>query len=364
MLLRAVTFSSVSELKPFLERVRRIADENKKLQSKGKRPAKGHSMYLNERSRRTGGGAAGVDQRGRLNPASIVLARGAPNGRCMAKDCLAQGSTMQKMLTKSEKADWLNFARKIEKYKGQGNQPVYFPMCKKCRTKMGNGTDIQHMDGNPANKIKGRTPYQRERTALQAEATKKVAAAKATAKVVALVAGPVIVQPAPAPTPTPVAEPAPAPSPAPIVQPVAAVVAVVETELERMKRLNAIEEQELTMMRAQELQFYRGQQAQQESQGQQLAIANKPHTVHDIQMAEARLEGLKKSVTSSSLALQNMHRASGSSIHMISLSLQKIVKLPVQSVQMSSHDRSRNRTPLTVDARVVQRLLQFRYQVA
>ena len=137
MLLRAVTFSSVSELKPFLERVRRIADENKKLQSKGKRPAKGHSMYLNERSRRTGGGAAGVDQRGRLNPASIVLARGAPNGRCMAKDCLAQGSTMQKMLTKSEKADWLNFARKIEKYKGQGNQPVYFPMCKKCRTKMG-----------------------------------------------------------------------------------------------------------------------------------------------------------------------------------------------------------------------------------
>jgi hypothetical protein len=260
MLLRAVTFSSVSELKPFLERVRRIADENKKLQSKGKRPAKGHSMYLNERSRRTGGGAAGVDQRGRLNPASIVLARGAPNGRCMAKDCLAQGSTMQKMLTKSEKADWLNFARKIEKYKGQGNQPVYFPMCKKCR-KMGNGTDIQHMDGNPANKIKGRTPYQRERTALQAEATKKVAAAKATAKVVALVAGPVIVQPAP--TPTPVAEPAPAPSPAPIAQPVAAVVAVVETELERMKRLNAIEEQELTMMRAQELQFYRGQQAQQ-----------------------------------------------------------------------------------------------------
>jgi hypothetical protein len=100
-------------------------------------------------------------------------------------------------------------------------------------------------------------------------------------------------------------------------------VAVVETELERMKRLNAIEEQELTMMRAQELQFYRGQQAQLESQGQQLAIANKPHTVHDIQMAEARLEGLKKSVTSSSLALQNMHRASGSSIHMISLSLQK-----------------------------------------
>ena len=93
---------------------------------------------------------------------------------------------------------------------------------------------------------------------MQAEATKKVAAAKATAKVVALVAGPVIVQPAPAPTPTPVAEPAPAPSPAPIAQPVAAVVDVVETELERMKRLNAIEEQELTMMRAQELQFYRG----------------------------------------------------------------------------------------------------------
>ena len=47
----------------------------------------------------------------------------------------------------------------------------------------------------------------------------------------------------------------------------------------------------------------------QESQGQQLAIADKPHTVHEIQVAEARLEGLKKSVTSSSLALQNMQVA-------------------------------------------------------
>ena len=89
----------------------------------------------------------------------------------------------------------------------------------------------------------------------------------------------------------------------------AAVVAAVETELERMKRLNDIQEQELAMMRAQQLQFYRNQQIQQDPQGQQLAIANQPHNVHEIQMAEARLEGLKKSVTSSSLALQNMQVA-------------------------------------------------------
>jgi hypothetical protein len=121
---------------------------------------------------------------------------------------------------------------------------------------MGNGTDIPHMDGNPASKIKGRTQFQRERTAMHAEATKVAAAAKATAKVAALKAGPVIVQPAPASAPAPVAEPAHAPSPAPIAQPVAAVAAVVETELERMKRLNDIQEQELAMMRAQQLQFY------------------------------------------------------------------------------------------------------------
>ena len=113
----------------------------------------------------------------------------------MAKDCLAQGSTMQKMLTKKEKADWLNFSRKLEKYKGQGNQPVYFPVCKSCRSKMAKGTDIQHMDGNPVNKIKGWSQHQQERTAMQVEATKKKAAAKAAAKVAALAAGPVIVQP-------------------------------------------------------------------------------------------------------------------------------------------------------------------------
>jgi hypothetical protein len=31
---------------------------------------------------------------------------------------------MQKMLTKKEKADWLNFSRKLEKYKGQGRKPA------------------------------------------------------------------------------------------------------------------------------------------------------------------------------------------------------------------------------------------------
>ena len=70
------------------ERVRRIADENKKLQAKGKRPAKGHSMYLNERSKPPGGGAAGVDQHGRINQAPNAKA---PNGRCMAKGCCVPG---------------------------------------------------------------------------------------------------------------------------------------------------------------------------------------------------------------------------------------------------------------------------------
>ena len=113
--------------------------------------------------------------------------------------------------------------------------------------------------------------------------------------------------PAPAPAPAPVAAPAPAPSPATIAQPVAAVAAAVETELERMKRLNDMQAQELEMMKAQQLQFYRMQQMQQDTQGQQqLAIANQPHNAHEIQMAEARLEVLKKNVTSSALALQNM----------------------------------------------------------
>ena len=117
------------------------------------------------------------------------------------------------------------------------------------------------------------------------------------------------VQPAPAPVPAPVAAPAPAPSPATIAQPVAAVAAAVETELERMKRLNDMQAQELEMMKAQQLQFYRMQQMQQDTQGQQLAITNQPHNVHEIQMAEARLEVLKKNVTSSALALQNMQAA-------------------------------------------------------
>jgi hypothetical protein len=83
----------------------------------------------------------------------------------------------------------------------------------------------------------------------------------------------------------------------------------VETELERMKRLNDMQAQELEMMKAQQLQFYRMQQMQQDTQGQQLAITNQPHNVHEIQMAEARLEVLKKNVTSSALALQNMQAA-------------------------------------------------------
>ena len=162
------------------------------------------------------------------------------------------------------------------------------------------------MDGRQ--KIKGRTQVQNERTAMQAEATKVAAAAQATAQGAApkAAAG---VQPAPAPVPAPVAAPAPAPSPATIAQPVAAVAAAVETELERMKRLNDMQAQELEMMKAQQLQFYRMQQMQQDTQGQQLAITNQPHNVHEIQMAEARLEVLKKNVTSSALALQNMQAA-------------------------------------------------------
>ena len=292
----------VSELKPFLERVRRIADENKKLQAKGKRPAKGHSMYLNERAKPPGGRAAGVDQHGRINQTPNAKA---PNGRCMAKGCCVTGSTMQKPLSKQEKTDWQNFAKKMEKYKGQGRQPTYFPICKQCRTKMTSGTDIQHMDGRQM--IKGRTQVQNERTAMQAAAIKKAAAAPvaAPAAPVAAPAAPA----APAPAPAPVAAPAPAPSPATIAQPVAAVAAAVETELERMKRLNDMQAQELEMMKAQQLQFYRMQQMQQDTQGQQLAITNQPHNVHEIQMAEARLEVLKKNVTSSALALQNMQAA-------------------------------------------------------
>ena len=296
----------VSELKPFLERVRRIADENKKLQAKGKRPAKGHSMYLNERAKPPGGRAAGVDQNGRINQSPNAKA---PNGRCMAKDCCATGSTMQKPLSKQEKTDWQNFAKKMEKYKGQGRQPTYFPICKQCRTKMTSGADIPHMDGKQM--IKGRTQVQNARTAMQAEAAKTAAAAQATAQAAAPKPA-VVVQPAPAPAPTPapVAAPAPAPSPATIAQPVAAVAAAVETELERMKRLNDMQAQELEMMKAQQLQFYRMQQMQQDTQGQQqLAIANQPHNAHEIQMAEARLEVLKKNVTSSALALQNMQAA-------------------------------------------------------
>ena len=293
----------VSELKPFLERVRRIADENKKLQAKGKRPAKGHSMYLNERAKPPGGRAAGVDQNGRINQSPNAKA---PNGRCMAKSCCATGSTMQKPLSKQEKTDWQNFAKKMEKYKGQGRQPTYFPICKQCRTKMTSGADIPHMDGKQM--IKGRTQVQNARTAMQAEAAKTAAAAQATAQAAAPKPA-VVVQPAPAPAPAPapVAAPAPAPSPATIAQPVAAVAAAVETELERMKRLNDMQAQELEMMKAQQLQFYRMQQMQQDTQGQQqLAIANQPHNAHEIQMAEARLEVLKKNVTSSALALQNM----------------------------------------------------------
>jgi hypothetical protein len=292
----------VSELKPFLERVRRIADENKKLQAKGKRPAKGHSMYLNERAKPPGGRPAGVDQHGRINQTPNAKA---PNGRCMAKGCCVTGSTMQKPLSKQEKTDWQNFAKKMEKYKGQGRQPTYFPICKQCRTKMTSGTDIQHMDGRQM--IKGRTQVQKERTAMQAAAIKTAAAAPvaAPAAPVAAPAAPA----APAPAPAPVAAPAPAPSPATIAQPVAAVAAAVETELERMKRLNDMQAQELEMMKAQQLQFYRMQQMQQDTQGQQLAIANQPHNVHEIQMAEARLEVLKKNVTSSALALQNMQAA-------------------------------------------------------
>ena len=143
---------------------------------------------------------------------------------------------------------------------------------------------------------------------LQAAAIKTAAAAQAPAQGVAPKPA-VVVQPAPAPAPAPVAAPAPAPSPATIAQPVAAVAAAVETELERMKRLNDMQAQELEMMKAQQLQFYRMQQMQQDTQGQQLAIANQPHNVHEIQMAEARLEVLKKNVTSSALALQNMQAA-------------------------------------------------------
>jgi hypothetical protein len=143
---------------------------------------------------------------------------------------------------------------------------------------------------------------------MQAAAIKTAAAAQAPAQGAAPKSA-VVVQPAPAPAPAPVAAPAPAPSPATIAQPVAAVAAAVETELERMKRLNDMQAQELEMMKAQQLQFYRMQQMQQDTQGQQLAIANQPHNVHEIQMAEARLEVLKKNVTSSALALQNMQAA-------------------------------------------------------
>ena len=170
---------------------------------------------------------------------------------------------------------------------------------------MTSGTDIHHMDGRQM--IKGRTQVQNERTAMQAAAIKTAAAAP-----VAAPAAPVAAPAAPAataPAPAPVAAPAPAPSPATIAQPVAAVAAAVETELERMKRLNDMQAQELEMMKAQQLQFYRMQQMQQDTQGQQLAITNQPHNVHEIQMAEARLEVLKKNVTSSALALQNMQAA-------------------------------------------------------
>ena len=159
-----------------------------------------------------------------------------------------------------EQTDWQNFAKKMEKYKGQGRQPTYFPICKQCRTKMTSGTDIQHMDGRQM--IKGRTQVQNERTAMQAAAIKKAAAAP-----VAAPAAPVAAPAAPAPAPAPVAAPAPAPSPATIAQPVAAVAAAVETELERMKRLNDMQSQELEMMKAQQLQFYRMQQMQQDTQG-------------------------------------------------------------------------------------------------
>eukprot|EP01046_Picozoa_sp_COSAG06_P028301 COSAG06_NODE_2541_length_6703_cov_10.625698_2_plen_115_part_00 len=84
---------------------------------------------------------------------------------------------MQKPLSKQEKTDWQNFAKKMEKYKGQGRQPTYFPICKQCRTKMTSGSDIHHMDGRQM--IKGRTQVQNERTAMQAAATKAAAAAPA-----------------------------------------------------------------------------------------------------------------------------------------------------------------------------------------